>query len=195
MARPRGFDRDEALTRAMQAFWELGYENTSTAVLEERLNIGRSSLYATFGSKDALYAESMDRYIEDLRRRVIARLRAEGPALKVLEDFLLGVAERGGPGGDPLRCCMIVRACTSGQDQTPEIRERIQKAVRELDDAFNNLLQRAREEGALRGGGELRDSARFLTTTFQSLNVAAHAGRTRSELRRIVRTALSGLGD
>jgi len=177
----------------MDAFWELGYEDTSTAALVDRLGIGRSSLYAAFGSKDELYAEAMDSYIKDLRVRVIGKLRAEGPPMDVLERFFLGVAERGAPNGEPLRCCMVVRASLSGTAQSPEIRARTKKAIAELDDAFHDLLQRARDEGALGKGGKLRDSARFLTTTFQALNVAALAGRSPRELREIVRNALAVL--
>lgn len=177
----------------MEAFWELGYEATSTADLEQRMGIGRSSFYAAFGSKDALYAEAMDTYIRDLRVRVIERLRAEGPALQVLEDFFLGIAKRGVPNGEPLRCCMVVRASVSGGKQTPEIRARIDKAIGELDDAFHDLLRRARREGALGETCKLRDTARFLTTTFQALNVAALAGRSRRELREIIRNALATL--
>jgi len=176
----------------METFWELGYEGASTAVLVERLGIGRSSLYAAFGSKDELYAEAMDHYIGDLRVRVIGKLQAQGPAMDVLEEFFLGVAERGAD-GEPLRCCMVVRASLSGADQSPEIRVRVKKAIGELDDAFHHLLQRARKEGTLGDGAKLRDSARFLTTTFQALNVAALAGRDRRELRAIIRKALAAL--
>lgn len=193
MARPREFDRSRALRQAMEAFWELGYEGTSTATLVERLRIGRSSLYAAFGSKDELYAEAMDSYVRDLRVRVIAKLRAEGPATDVLEKFFLDVADRGGPDGDPLRCCMVVRASLSGARQSPSIRARIKQAMAELDEAFFELLERARDEGALGNTSKLRDSARFLTTTFQALNVAALAGRDRRELREIIRKALATL--
>ena len=113
--------------------------------------------------------------------------------MDVLEDFFLGVADRGGPNGKPLRCCMVVRACLSGTDQSPEIRTRTKKVIAELDDAFHDLLQRARDEGTLGNGGKLRDSARFLTTTFQALNVAALAGRDRRELRGVIRKALHTL--
>ncbi len=159
----------------------------------ERLGIGRSSLYAAFGSKDELYAEAMDGYIRELRVRVIGKLRADGPAMDVLETFFLGVAERGAPNGEPLRCCMVVRACLSGTDQSPDIRVRVKKTIAELDDAFHSLLRRARDEGTLGNGSKLRDSARFLTTTFQALNVAALAGRNRRELREIIRKALASL--
>ncbi len=193
MARPREFDRNKALHLAMETFWELGYEATSTGVLVSRMGIGRSSLYATFGSKEELYAEAMDSYVRDLRVRVIERLEADGPALEILEDFFLSVAQRRGSTDEPLRCCMIVRASISGTDQTPEIRTRIKKTIEELDRAFFKLLQRAREEGTLKTNTKLRDSARFLTTTFQALNVAALAGRDCRELREIISRALTTL--
>ena len=71
MARPREFDREQALQCAMEVFWQLGYERTSTALLEERMGIRRSSLYATFGGKDALYAETFDRYVAERLGRAV----------------------------------------------------------------------------------------------------------------------------
>lgn len=193
LARPAEFDRNEALRQAMETFWDLGYEGASTAVLVDRLGIARSSLYAAFGSKDELYAEAMDRYIEGLRVRVIDQLRAEGPAMEVLRDFFRRAADRGTPEGEQLRCCMVVRACLAGPDQPPAIRQRTRQAIQELDDAFHALLRRARDEGSLAPGVKLREAARFLTTTFQALNIAALAGRDRRERRDIVRRALATL--
>ncbi len=192
MARPREFDREKALRQAMETFWEHGYERTSAALLEKSMGIGRSSLYGTFGSKDALYAESMDVYAEDFRTRVIGQLHAEGPARQVLERFFRSVADRGRPGGERLRFCMVVRASISSAKQPDRIKTRIAAFIEELDAAFYGLLQRARQEGAL--GTDLRDTARYLTTTLQALNVAAHAGRSSRELRQLARRALSTLG-
>jgi len=193
MARPREFDRKRALKSAMETFWEHGYDRTSTALLEERMKIGRSSLYASFGTKDELFAEAIDAYAENFRGRVIDKLGAEGPASKVLEDFFLGVADRGAPGGERLRSCLVLRTSLSIADQPPEIRAKITCFIAELDDAFYSLLDRAKDEGALAPGTNLREAARFLTSTLQALNVAAHAGRNRRELREMVRRALSTL--
>ena len=193
MGRPREFDRKKAVKQAMEAFWEHGYEGTSTAVLEERMAIGRSSFYSAFGSKDDLYAEAMDCYIEELGVRVIEGLTIEGPALDVLRAFFDGVTRRGNPGGERLRCCLIVRATISGAARMPAIACRIDRAMTELDDAFHGLLLRAREEGTIRRSGSLRGLARFLTTVFQGLNVAANAGRSRRELQDIIRPALAAL--
>ena len=193
MARPREFDREKALRQAMEAFWAHGYERTSASVLEESMGIGRSSLYATFGSKDELFAESMDVYTADFRSRVIDKLRAEGPPKQVLERFFHHVADRGRSGGERLRFCLVTRASISIAEQPDRIKTRIAAFIDELDAAFYALLQRARQEGALDPGMDLRDTARYLTTTLQALNVAAHAGRSSRELRQMARRALSTL--
>lgn len=177
----------------METFWEHGYDRTSTALLEERMKIGRSSLYATFGTKDELFAEAIDAYADNFRRRVIAKLGAQGPAVKILQDFFLSVADRGEPGGERLRFCLMLRTSLSIADQPPEIRTKITRFIAELDDAFHALLERAKDEGTLAAGTHLREVARFLTSTLQALNVAAHAGRSRRELREIARRALSTL--
>jgi TetR/AcrR family transcriptional repressor of nem operon len=177
----------------METFWEHGYDRTSTALLEQRMKIGRSSLYATFGTKDELFAEAIDAYADNFRRRVIDKLGAQGPAVKILQDFFLSVADRGEPGGERLRSCLMLRTSLSIADQPPEIRTKITRFIAELDDAFHALLERAKDEGTLAAGTNLREVARFLTSTLQALNVAAHAGRSRRELREIARRALSTL--
>ncbi len=75
MARPREFDIDIALDRAMEAFWEKGYEATSLDDLCEVTGLSRSSLYATFGSKRKLLLRSVDRYV-DRRNPLIAAVSA-----------------------------------------------------------------------------------------------------------------------
>ena len=60
--RPRGFDRDSALRCAMLLFWERGYEATSISDLTAAMGINSPSLYAAFGSKEALFRESIELY-------------------------------------------------------------------------------------------------------------------------------------
>lgn len=63
MSRTKEFDPDVVLDRAMELFWERGFEATSMALLTERLGIGRASLYATFGDKHQLYLAALRRYL------------------------------------------------------------------------------------------------------------------------------------
>ena len=66
MARTKEFDRIEVLDRATDLFWEKGYESTSMQDLVETMGIGRASLYDTFGSKQELFAEVLERYADRL---------------------------------------------------------------------------------------------------------------------------------
>src|SRR5258708_8354183 len=74
MARPREFDIDIALDRAMEAFWEKGYEATSLDDLCEVTGLSRSSLYATFGSKRTLLLQAVDRYVDRRNPQIAAVL-------------------------------------------------------------------------------------------------------------------------
>src|SRR6266702_582567 len=62
--RPRGFDVDEALDRALEVFWRQGYEGTALSDLTAAMGINRPSLYATFGNKEALFRKVLDRYAD-----------------------------------------------------------------------------------------------------------------------------------
>ncbi len=64
MGRPRVFDVDEALDRALRVFWRKGYEGASLSDLTKAMRINRPSLYAAFGNKEALFRRALDRYAE-----------------------------------------------------------------------------------------------------------------------------------
>src|SRR5215471_13144873 len=66
--RPRSFDRDEVLARAMQVFWEKGYEAASMQDLLTAMNLSSPSLYAAFGDKESLFIEAVERYVESVRQ-------------------------------------------------------------------------------------------------------------------------------
>src|SRR5258708_37794330 len=76
MARPREFDRDAALKRAMSVFWAKGYAGTSTDDLLEAMSIGRQSMYGAFGDKRTLYVEALERYQQDSIMGHVDRLRS-----------------------------------------------------------------------------------------------------------------------
>ena len=88
MPRVKLFDEEEALKKAMELFWEKGYANTSLCDLTDHLGIGKGSFYATFGSKEALFAASLDLYKKASRDKISALLSSE-PDIKIgLRKFL-----------------------------------------------------------------------------------------------------------
>ncbi|MEK9754967.1 MAG: helix-turn-helix domain-containing protein, partial [Rhodospirillaceae bacterium] len=70
MARPREFNREQVLERAMQVFWSKGYAATSMRDLTEAMGLSKSSLYDTFGSKHDLFLESIDFYRDNVTVQV-----------------------------------------------------------------------------------------------------------------------------
>src|SRR5262245_63600804 len=79
LGRPRAFDRDQALERALDVFWRKGYEGASLSDLTEAMGINPPSLYAAFGNKEELFGEALNRYMErhaEVLREVLARPKA-----------------------------------------------------------------------------------------------------------------------
>src|SRR5579862_671469 len=92
IGRPRAFDLEKALHRAMQVFWRKGYEGTSLSDLTEALGINRPSLYAAFGNKEDLFRKVLDRYASGPAGYVRAALSAP-TARAVVEQLLRGTAD------------------------------------------------------------------------------------------------------
>src|ERR1700733_9975004 len=91
MARPKEFDRDVAVKRAMSVFWAKGFAATSTDDLLQAIKIGRQSMYDTFGDKRRLYVEALERYQQESVARHLQRLRSTASPLAGIEALLIGV--------------------------------------------------------------------------------------------------------
>src|SRR5262245_47124518 len=92
IGRPRAFDIDTALDRALQVFWRKGYEGTSLSDLTKAMGINRPSLYAAFGNKEALFRKVLDRYVEGPACHVREALE-EPTAHGVVERLLRGTID------------------------------------------------------------------------------------------------------
>src|SRR5436190_19772422 len=85
--RPRAFDTEKALDKALQVFWRKGYEGTSLSDLTKAMRINRPSLYAAFGNKEALFRKALDRYSQGPSAFWDDALRA--PAARAVAERLL----------------------------------------------------------------------------------------------------------
>src|SRR6202048_5382393 len=92
--RPRAFDPDAALERAMHVFWAKGYEGASLSDLTRAMRINRPSLYAAFGNKEQLFRKVLDRYMQG-PLAFFGKALAAPKARNVVEQVFLGVARRG----------------------------------------------------------------------------------------------------
>src|SRR3954465_12479752 len=101
MARPRQFDEEAAVDRAMRAFWTAGYEATSTQDLCEATGLGRTSIYNTFKSKHDLFERALDRYMTSKNASTFEVLESGRPVKEKVRILLQRIidAEAGDPAG------------------------------------------------------------------------------------------------
>lgn len=186
--RPRAFDVDTALDRALEVFWRHGYEGASLADLTEAMGINRPSLYATYGSKEELFKKALDRYAAGPGAYLNNAL-GEPTARAVAERLLRETAEMLSDPCHPRGCLGTVGALACSQEAEP-IREEL--ATRRLAGqvALLHRLEQAQASGDLPVDAEPGDLARYLTTILHGLSVQSATGATREELLRVAETAL-----
>lgn len=193
MGRPREFDREEVLAKAGEVFREKGYDATSIGDLVDRMGIGRASLYATFGSKQQLFADALTLYRTNLEECLLAPLRVEGSPREILERFFRGVIDDR-CGGEKQSCLVLKSAVITAEGDETAARE-VAEHMDALESHFRALIRRGRKAGEFGPGRGPAAMARFLTCSLQGLSVMACAGRDRRALLDIVRTTLATLAE
>ena len=190
MARPREFDRAEALNKAMAVFWLKGYAATSTADLLEAMQIGRQSMYDTFGDKHALYLEALRQYNESSVGELLRSLQT-GTALEGLANMLFTFASR--PEKDNAKGCMGVNAvCEFGQGDA-EVNALRDASSKMLNKVVEQVLHDAVAAGEMRADTNIADAVAFIASTLSGMKVSAKAGARPATLHAIARLAMNAL--
>jgi AcrR family transcriptional regulator len=188
MARPREFDIDSALDRAMELFWEKGYDGATLPDLTATMGISRPSLYAAFGDKQALFRRVLDRYAAGPAGYVREALAA--PTARAAAERLLRRTIDLVTGRRPPRVCLFVRGALACGEGDEAIRRKLVAHRAAGERAIRKRFQRAQAEGDLAKHADPGDFARYLTTVVQGIAVQAAAGANRTELRRVAQVAL-----
>jgi AcrR family transcriptional regulator len=188
--RPRGFDRDEALDRALWLFWSKTYEGTSLADLTEAMGINAPSLYAAFGSKEALFREAVAHYAERQGAEIWRALR-EAPTLREgIEGFLLATARAYSTPGDPPGCLIVLGTQHALEDADAARRELRTRRRANLDELAARLA-RGVTEGELPADFDVKGAAAFLLSVQTGMSVLARDGADRATLEAVAQAALS----
>jgi AcrR family transcriptional regulator len=191
MGRPLGFAESEALEAAMKVFWEKGFEGSTLADLTEAMGINRSSMYATFGDKEALFRLAIARYAEG--PAVYARAALEQPTVRaVVEALLRGALELLTDPSHPRGCLSVQGALACGSHAAP-MKQALIDWRRQGESEIQKRLQRARREGDLAKDVDPGDLTRYISTVLTGMAIQAANGSTRAELTRLVEFALRSM--
>ncbi|WP_243384564.1 TetR/AcrR family transcriptional regulator [Geothrix alkalitolerans] len=193
MARPKAFDREQALQRALQTFWAKGsFESTSIQDLVTGMGINRQSLYDTFGPKEALYHAALERYRTQNRATLASFLEGPLPLRRALAaQFDLVVNHLLSPGGQP---CLLAQAALGHAAGDPASAQCVQVAFGQNIKRLEARLRRAQADGELGSHHDPAALAHYFQNAMHGLQITARSGASRAELETIVRVNLSVLG-
>ncbi|MCB4322002.1 TetR/AcrR family transcriptional regulator [Alcaligenes sp. 13f] len=187
--RPRGFDRDQALTLALDVFWRRGYELASVAELCGAMGINPPSLYAAFGNKAKLFLEAVDFYEHRYWDATWKALDAEPCIYRAIADFFDASARillsPQAPCG-----CLVALAAVNVSDDSVEVKQAIEALRREGKALFVKRLKRAMKEGQLPARTDAKSLAGALNTLLEGLSIQARDGLSIAEMRRLAAHAV-----
>lgn len=187
--RPRTFDRPTAVQQAMKLFWDRGYEGTTFDDLIGAMNISPSSFYHEFGSKEQLYQEAVNYYMEALLA-FFPRILTTGSDLRaafesMLEEGATFLASDTSPAG-----CMISLAGTHISPQLRSVADFTKGVRKAWNDALVNRLKKGVSDGQLPPETNVKELAAYFGSIFRGMAAQARDGASRKQLLAIGRIAM-----
>ncbi|MEU1675241.1 TetR/AcrR family transcriptional regulator [Streptomyces roseifaciens] len=192
MGRPKQFDPDVAVGKAMDVFWRKGYAATTPQDLVDELGIGKGSLYNAFGSKHALFERALERYRDTQSAALVELLDQTGPvrpllrsALELLIETDLGPAGRHG--------CFAVNTATELGGRDDASTELVRRMFERTEGAFKAAVERGQRTGEFAPERDADAAASLMLAALVGMRVIARAQGGRERLHRIVDAVLDAL--
>jgi TetR/AcrR family transcriptional repressor of nem operon len=193
--RPKAYDPDQALNKAMHLFWKDGYERTSIPRLESQLGINRFSIYSSFGSKRRLFLKSLQSYTDMLIDRLVEPLESGSSGMGDLQRFVSRFKDiflDQYPGRGCLLCNMAVEL----GNQDPEVASHVEGYFDRIEKAVFDSFLRARELGELDDSRSvLRNRARLIRAGIQGVLIDLRLDGDGARARRTLGSVKSLLTD
>jgi AcrR family transcriptional regulator len=192
MGRKKSYDRDVLIGKAMELFRDHGFAGTSAEMLVEGLGVNRYSLYAEFGSKQALFDATLQRYDEEVLERNFGPLEAPGAGIDEVRALLefFGSAGEGPASG---RGCLLCNPAGEFGPDDPSGAGFVQQYFARLSEAFYGALDNARGKGELRRSVDPREEGGFFTASVLGLFVMLRAKAPPTVIESAARVAIEHL--
>jgi TetR/AcrR family transcriptional repressor of nem operon len=192
VGRPRTFDEDIAIDRAMDVFWRQGYRGTTPQDLADAVGVGKGSLYNAFGSKRELFTRALERYRDKQAVLVDQALEAEGPikeriarAMELMIDMNFADPDRRG--------CLAVNTAAELAGFDEDATDRVQAMFERTTRAFQDAIRIGQASGEIGRDLDPYVLALHLLTTLVGLQLLSKTTRDPEMLKHSVQMALAPL--
>lgn len=190
--RPRTFDIDFALDRAVEVFWKHGFQDASMHELTEAMGLSKPSLYAAFGDKEALYLKTLERYVALLIERHAATLNEEPGGRRAIEGFLRSLAQMLADPSLPGGCFIINGTADCGGSTIPaSVELALRAALQGSEIMLLERLRRAQRDGDLSTAPSPEAMAAMFGSLIAGLAVLAKSGAKVARLNTVIDTMMA----
>lgn len=179
--RPREFDKNKALDKAVKLFWQRGYRLVTLDDISEALGVVKPSLYSAFGDKESLFLQSVDRYREAVIGPVYSELLKCEKLTPGLRSFFRAIGSRVTQKDSP--GCLIACIMPQASAESPAIKKRLAEVIAKSDEAFAKVL--ALHPTSLRQNVEPKEAGTFMTSAIHGMAIRAKSGATLHDLEPI----------
>ncbi len=191
LGRPREFDREAALDTAMRLFWRKGFGDTSLEDLLGVMEISKSSFYAAFKSKEALFSEALKCY-SDLMAAELGRklLQARSGLSFIKEVFSIALQEAG---GNQANGCLVMNSAAEFGQRHPEFSQSVRDCLAIFERLFQQAVLRGQSEGDIASKTDAADLGTYLCSSLGGLRTMAKAGTPRKKIKAVIPNILKAL--
>lgn len=185
-------DRQEVIQKATNLFWEKGFHATSMRNLQEVIDMRPGSIYASFGSKEGLFKQTLQCYADASLARLAACTEAASSPVEAIRTFIkMAVVDyrQSSPSG----LCMLVKTISELTGDNAELLAEAKRLLAKVEDAFTALLAQAQQRRELDASKDPRRLARFLQMQLMGLRVYARANDDSERINDLIEDALACL--
>ena len=190
--RPRSFDKDNALNKAMYVFWEKGYEGTTMADLIQSIGMQAPSIYAAFGNKDSIFKEVVKNYLPIVVEGQLAALNSSSEIYEAVEATLRACVNLYTSEDNPHTCLIMTAAINTAPEHNEHI-EALRSLREKYKTAWEKRFERAKFDKQLEYDANPSELAEYFTTLIQGMTIKAKDGTSKESLASTVKLALKVL--
>jgi len=184
--RPKGFVPDEALDRAVEMFWEHGYEGVDVDQIARAVNVTKPALYRAFGDKSTLLLKAVEHYTKTYGAPIMAAFQAEPDIHKAVTAICEATVNLA---SGEVRCgCMMVAAALGQSERVAEIRAYLAKGLAAAADIFAKRFEQEMKAGRLTRTPSAEVRGRALVDLMKGLQLRAKARIAREQLLQDARS-------